>query len=66
VSAGVEMRCEICGGATSHYFSKTFDAFNLGEVDYWRCEACGFAFSRTHVEMSPEAWNELNRLCHET
>jgi hypothetical protein len=60
------MRCEICGGSTSHYFSKTFNAFNLGTVDYWRCEACGFVFSRTHAEMSQEAWNELNVLCHQT
>lgn len=60
------MKCEICGGPTSHAFSKTFNQFSLGEVDYWRCGDCGFVFSRTHVEMSPEAWNELNRLCHET
>lgn len=60
------MRCEICGGATSYYFSKTFNAFNLGEVDYWRCDTCGFVFSRTHLEMSQEAWTELNLLCHET
>ena len=63
---GSEMRCEICGGATSYYFSKTFNAFNLGEVDYWRCDTCGFVFSRTHLEMSQEAWTELNLLCHET
>lgn len=60
------MKCEICGGPTSFYFSKTFNAFNLGEVEYRRCDSCGFVFSRTHVEMSPEAWNELNVLCHQT
>jgi hypothetical protein len=60
------MRCEICGGSTAFYFSKTFNEFNLGEVDYWRCDACGFVFSRTHLEMSREAWNDLNVLCHET
>jgi hypothetical protein len=60
------MRCEICGGATAYDFSKTFNAFGLGEVDYWRCGACGFVFSRTHVEMPPDVWNEMNRLCHQT
>lgn len=60
------MTCEICGGATRFYFRKTFNVFNLGDVDYWRCDACGFVLSRTHAEMSPAAWDELNRLCHET
>lgn len=60
------MLCEICGGPAVHYFSKTFNAFNLKDVDYWRCEACGFVISRTHQEMLPEAWNTLNRQCHET
>lgn len=47
-------------------FSKTFNAFNLGVADYWRCADCGFVLSRTHAEMSPQAWDELNRQCHET
>jgi hypothetical protein len=59
------MKCEICGGAVSRYFSKTFNEFNLDEVDYWRCGDCGFVLSRTHAQMSPAAWSELNRLCHE-
>lgn len=60
------MLCEICGGRSSRYFSKTFNAFSLGEVEYWRCEACGFVLSLTHQQMSPEAWRELNRQCHES
>jgi hypothetical protein len=59
------MKCEICGGAASHSFSKTFNAFALEKVDYWRCADCGFVLSRTHARMSPTAWSELNRLCHE-
>ena len=59
------MKCEICGGAASYSFSKTFNAFALEDVDYWRCAECGFVLSRTHAEMSPAAWAELNRLCHE-
>ena len=59
------MKCEICGGAASHYFSKTFNAFALEGVDYWQCGRCGFVLSRTHAQMSPATWSELNRLCHE-
>lgn len=59
------MKCEICGGAASYYFSKTFNEFSLKDVDYWRCGACGFVLSRTHAELAPAAWNNLNRLCHE-
>ncbi len=59
------MKCEICGGAASHYFSKTFNAFALTDVDYWRCGACGFVLSRTHAQMSSNAWSDLNRACHE-
>jgi hypothetical protein len=58
-------KCEICGGAASHYFFKTFNAFALEDVDYWQCGVCGFVLSRTHAEMSPAPWSELNRLCHE-
>lgn len=59
------MKCEICGGAAVYYFSKTFNAFTLEDVDYWRCADCGFVLSRTHADLSPAAWTELNRLCHE-
>lgn len=59
------MRCEICNGATSYDFTKTFNEFNLSTVDYWRCGSCGFVLSKTHAEMSPNDWNELNVLCHQ-
>ncbi len=60
------IRCEICRGACRFDFTKRFDSFDLTDVEYWRCEDCGFVLSRTHAEMSPEAWTELNQRCHET
>lgn len=60
------MRCEICAGEAVHDFSKTFDAFGLERVDYWRCADCGFVLSRTHAELSPEAFARMNELCHST
>jgi len=60
------MRCEICAGETAYDFSKTFDAFGLGRADYWRCQDCGFVLSRTHAEMTPDEFNRMNELCHET
>jgi cyclopropane fatty-acyl-phospholipid synthase-like methyltransferase len=60
------MRCEICSGEAVHDFSKTFDAFGLGRADYWRCGDCGFVLSRTHAELSLEAFARMNDLCHST
>ena len=45
-------------------FTKTFDRYGLGDVDYWRCGDCGFVISRTHAELSAEKWTELNVTLH--
>lgn len=58
------MKCIICGGAMAYYFSKTFDSFGLGKVDYWRCGDCGFSISRTHAEMTAGEWTALNQAYH--
>lgn len=58
------MKCIICGGETAYHFSKTFDAFGLGKVDYWRCRNCGFSISKTHAEMTPDEWAKLNQEYH--
>ncbi len=58
------MDCEICGGAAHFDFAKRFDSFGLTEVEYWRCESCGFVLSRTHAEMSAPDWVRMNALCH--
>ena len=54
------MNCLICEASTEFYFSKTFDCYSLGTVDYWRCTHCGFVFSRTHMKLSPKEWEQLN------
>jgi hypothetical protein len=58
------MRCEICGGTSRFDFTKRFDSFGLTEVEYWRCEDCGFVLSRTHAEMPLQDWERMNVLCH--
>ncbi len=60
------MKCIICSGRMEFYFSKDFDAFGLGKVDYWRCRDCGFSMSRTHAEMTRAEWESLNRQYHST
>lgn len=54
------MSCLICERKIEFYFSKTFNCYNLEKVDYWRCTHCGFVLSRTHMELSPEKWGQLN------
>lgn len=65
------MRCIICDGPSAHYFTKTytqepFASFmaDIGPVDYWRCGACGFTQSKTHVELPRETWERLNHQFH--
>lgn len=60
----LRVMCLICGGRTRYFFSKTFNVFQLGEVDYWRCEECGFTISKTHAEMTPDDWFLLNKQYH--
>jgi hypothetical protein len=60
------MKCEICGGKSTYDFSKVFNEFGLTVVEYWRCQDCGFVYSKTHLDMSTEAWTEMNRLVHST
>ena len=46
------MQCMICQSGMQYFFSKQFDQFDLGKVDYWKCGAGGFAASKTHLKMS--------------
>ncbi len=46
------------------YFSKYFDLYNLGRVDYWRCQTCGFVISKTHAGLSELDWEKLNHEYH--
>jgi hypothetical protein len=58
------MNCIICAGPMGKHFSKHFNAYNLGKVDYRRCDNCGFSASATHFDMSNEEWEALNLAFH--
>ena len=58
------MNCIICHSPMSYSFTKRFDQYGLGEVDYWRCASCEFCASKTHFEMSDARWSELNLAFH--
>ena len=59
------MNCIICNGPVGFYFSRHFGQYGLEDVEYWRCEECGFTFSKTHAEMDGQAWQQVNRRFHE-
>jgi len=62
--------CLICANNTNYYFSKEYPSIpdspftEVLKVDYWKCDNCGFVISKTHQEMSPEKWSELNEVWH--
>jgi hypothetical protein len=59
------MNCIICNGPMGHHFTKRFDAYGLGDVEYRKCSLCGFSASATHFAMSEKEWEELNRAFHD-
>ena len=54
------MMCIICNSVMNFFFSKQFQTFNLNNVEYWKCNNCGFTISKTHAEMTSKAWERLN------
>ena len=65
------MECLICGNSSEYFFSKKyteppFDEYmrDIGVVNYYRCSHCGFVLSRTHAELSLQAWAQLNNNFH--
>ena len=65
------MECIICNSESKYYFSKKYTKApysewmeKIGEVAYHKCENCGFALSKTHVDLDKDSWNELNYLAH--
>jgi len=58
------MHCLICNSPMSYFFSKQFDMKELGKVDYFRCDHCGFCASQTHFDMSDEQWSAVNNAFH--
>lgn len=65
------MKCIICNSDSNYYFSKTYSEYpfnnfmrEIGKIDYYKCERCGFVLSKTHSELDEEEWNDLNGLFH--
>ena len=58
------MNCLICSQKMHFYFSKSFTDRHLSNVNYYRCENCGFCISKTHAEMTPEEFSEVNADFH--
>jgi hypothetical protein len=66
------MKCFICNGEAGYYFTKDFDKgyldsdklFSLGKAEYFKCNDCGFVFSKTHGEMDKAKWEKLNLNFH--
>lgn len=58
------MNCIICGSPMHFYFSKRFEEFGLGTVNYWQCPRCGFCASKTHFDMTSIEWSDLNEAFH--
>lgn len=62
--------CIICTSPTQYFFSKTYPAGPPSpfseplKVDYFKCSDCGFVISKTHQDMSPDQWAELNYKWH--
>jgi len=65
------MKCIICSSESKYYFSKTYTESpfaefmrDIGRVDYYKCEKCGFVLSKTHSELGNSEWQRLNGLFH--
>lgn len=65
------MRCIICNSNCQYYFSKVYDQQpiadlmrDIGPVDYYKCENCGFVLSKTHSELEESSWAALNESYH--
>ncbi len=65
------MKCIICCSNSRYYFSKTYSEspFDnmmryIGEVDYYKCENCGFVISCTHAQLNEKQWENLNYSFH--
>jgi len=65
------MHCIICQSKINYFFSKLYDKSpfiemmkNIGEVNYYKCENCGFTISKTHQELDNEKFEKLNYEFH--
>lgn len=58
------MQCLICKNQMYFFFKKKFDSYGLNDVEYWQCQGCGFALSKTHRELTSKKWEQLNYSYH--
>ncbi len=61
------MKCLICSENSHFFFNKRFDPpydEYLGVVEYYKCQQCGFVFSKTHAELDQNSWEKINYLFH--
>ena len=65
------MNCIICGSKCSYFFSKSYVdtefyelMHDIGLVNYYKCDNCGFVLSKTHADMSDVVWSKLNNQFH--
>lgn len=65
-----EINCIICGSESRYFFTKKYSSYPGSPfpddypVDYHKCVHCGFVISKTHLEMSPKEWSNLNSSWH--
>lgn len=59
------MECLVCNSGMNYFFSKEFNYLSLGIADYYKCDNCGFAASKTHYELSNEDWTQINLKFHQ-
>jgi len=62
-----DKKCLICSSKMEYYFSKEYIQKpyhkmmkDIGKVDYYKCEFCGFVFSKTHYECPTKQLEKLN------
>ncbi|MCG8488884.1 MAG: class I SAM-dependent methyltransferase [Chromatiales bacterium] len=53
------MHCLVCNADTHHYFSKQFEEYGLGKVDYERCSHCGTVFATSLLQLPEDEWQSL-------
>lgn len=61
------MKCLVCGHEQEFYFEKQYSDYwgkYIPYVQYFKCPNCGFVLSKTHKELSKDAWENLNLEFH--
>jgi hypothetical protein len=65
-----QFSCIICGCDSKFFFSKNYQSYPGSPfaddylVSYYKCTHCGFVISKTHLEMTPKEWSDLNSSWH--